>query len=144
MDTFEKFFLLCKIIGNSIQQGNTWCPERLCIENINKISAHYHGRYNKGCIFRINLHLLCQQVNRFSNCILIAFHKFFPCNDPVFHFLLEDHICNKISHQNHIPDILILQIQTLKAHQIISDKFLNQLVIMNGCFLQFLQTLADS
>ena len=24
------------------------------------LSAHYHGRHNKGCIFRINLHLLCQ------------------------------------------------------------------------------------
>ena len=53
-------------------------------------------------------------------------------------------ICQEIPHQDHIFDITVFQIQSLKCSQIISDKFLYQPVIMWSCFLQFFQTFADT
>ena len=53
-------------------------------------------------------------------------------------------ICQEIPHQDHIFDITVFQIQSLKCSQIISDKFLDQLVIMRCCFFQFLQSFTNT
>ena len=144
MYTLYKFLFLRIIIGNSVKKRDPWCPEGFRIENINKIFAYNHGRHNQRCIFRIDLHLLCQHMIRFAYRIFITLHELFPGYDLIFHFLLEDHICNKISHKDHVFNIPVFQVQTLEIGQVIADKFLHKLIIMDGGFLQLLKSLADT
>ena len=144
MYTSYKFFLFCIVISNTIQKRYTGSPQSLCLKNINKAPAHYHGRHNQRSILRIDLHLLCQHILCLIHRILVTLHKFISGNDLILHLLLKDHIGDKISHKDNIFNISVLQIQTLKICQVITDKFLHQFIIMNGVFFQFLKALTNS
>ena len=78
------------------------------------------------------------------NRLFVTLCKFFAGDDMIFEFFLKDRICQKITHQDHIFDILIFQIQSLKGCQIITDKFLDQLVVMRCRFFQFFQPLTNT
>ena len=144
VDTLDKFLFFREIIRHSVKKGNSRCPQCFCIENVNKVFAHDHGRCDQGSILRINFHLLCQNILGFSHRCLVPFHKLFFCDDLIFHLFLEDHIRDKITHKDHIFNIAVLQVKTLEIGQVIPDKFFHQLIIMDGRFFQFLKALTDS
>ena len=62
----------------------------------------------------------------------------------VINFFPENRIRKKISHQNHIFDVSVLQIKPLKGRQIVPDKLPDQLVIMSIGFFQLFQTFPDT
>ena len=57
---------------------------------------------------------------------------------------LKNRICKKIPHQDHIFDLPVLQIQSLKCSQVISDKLQDQLVIVCRSLFEFFETFTDT
>ena len=70
--TLNEILLFPKIIGDSVQKGNTGHPKGFCIEQVNKVLADDHGRHDQSRIFRINVHLLRQCLLSFVNRLFIA------------------------------------------------------------------------
>ena len=63
--------------------------------------------------------------------------------DPVHKIFMKDAVRHQVAHQDHITYIMVTQIHILKTGKIIPDKFLHQLIIMDGRFFKFLQTFPD-
>lgn len=70
--TLDEILLFPKIIGDSVQKGNTGHPKGFCIEQVNKVLADDHGRHDQSRIFLINVHLLRQCLLSFVNRLFIA------------------------------------------------------------------------
>ena len=144
MDTFQIFIFFRMVIGDPVQKRNTRDPECFCLKDFYKVSDDNHVRHDQRRIFRFQLHGFGKVMIGHIYNGLVFLQEFLLCDDILSGSVLKDRICEKISHQDQIGDFLVLKIKTLKAYQIISDKFLYQPVIMWSCFLQFFQTFADT
>ena len=141
---FQIFVFFCIIIGNSIQKRNTGDPQCFRLKNFYEISDNNHVRHDQGSIFRFQPHGFCKIIIGHVYNSFVFFQELFLCDHIFPGSVLKDRICEKISHQDQIGNFFVLKIKSLETHQVITDKFLYQPVIMWSRFLQFFQPFTDT